>query len=497
MSKTGKFFSFGWVGTAVKWVIGKPPKTRRGKISLLAALIVVAAISTLVSLWLTSDPETRQLMMQALEIAALLVGGFALLVVLAKVCFWIKRKMARSPRATRTPAQQPPTQATTAPTVKKQDAWYVRRIRGLLILVAFSIISVIALVVAVLTRDWIGALVGGVLLAVFFANSLKKIPARPPQVGLLVILGKRTRVVLSEGWHILPFFPIITDAIRIGIQKRNLDMPEQIIRTPDRAQIGVWVGVTWQVDYNDGESIINFLNSGGEEGVMDIFTDIIEDRLRSWALSMSEGPSNWQEAIAAGDEAIAVLLKAILGDDLRPVPFFPTPVLLKYYNLPRIPPSKCEAKHWGKKWEKLEVEMNRVAPVGSPERANLEDSIEERQEAIIHAKQGNGSFAKSSLGIIIVRFTLNKMEPKGGLAGKAELQAEEDQERLGEKLELKHVGASAKRLQKQLGVSAEEAVRITQTERGKTPQTIVSHLVRVSPETLNLVSGIAELFKRP
>jgi len=52
-------------------------------------------------------------------------------------------------------------------------------VRGLLILVEFSVISIIALVVAVLTRGWIGASVGGVLLVIFFANSLKKIPARP------------------------------------------------------------------------------------------------------------------------------------------------------------------------------------------------------------------------------------------------------------------------------------------------------------------------------
>jgi len=463
---------------------------------MLVALVVLAAVSILVGVWLTGNIKTRQFIACWVGMAVLLWVVVVLLAVLAKVALWVKRRMARRPRRARVSARQPPIPQATQ-RQQRREGWCIRRIRGLLILGMFLVVSPIALGVAVLTQDWIGELVGGILLVIFFANSLKKIPARPPQVGLLVVLGKRTKVVLSEGWHILPFFPIITDAIRIGVQKRNLDLPEQVIRTPDRAQVGIWVSVTWQADYSDGGNLINFLNSGGEEGVVNILTDIVEDRLRSWALSVSEGPANWQEAIAAGDEAVAVLLKAILGDDLNPIPYFPTPVLLRYFNLPRMPPSKYETKHWGKKWEKLEAEMNRLAPMGSPERATLESSIKDRQEAIVHAKQGNGIFRKSSLGIVINRFTLNKMEPKGGLAGKAELQAEEEQERLGEKLELKHVGASAKRLQKQLGLdSAEEAVRIVQTERGKTPETIVSHRLRISPETLKLVSGIAEFFKR-
>ncbi len=101
MSMARNFFRFGWVGTAARWAVGKLPKTRRGKNSLLVVFIVVVAISTLVSLWLTSDAETQQFIVQVLEIAVLLVGGFALLVVWAKVCLWIKRKIAQCLRRTR------------------------------------------------------------------------------------------------------------------------------------------------------------------------------------------------------------------------------------------------------------------------------------------------------------------------------------------------------------------------------------------------------------
>ena len=325
----------------------------------------------------------------------------------------------------------------------------------------------------------------------FFYNAIREIPADPPYVGVLTILRKRTHIVLKEGFRFFPFYPWLTDFVPVEITKINQDLPEQLIRTPDRAEVGVDVSITWQPDYRNAEHLINFLNSGGRDNVGNILEDIIQDRLRSWALSKIEGPANWEEAMASSDEAIAILLKAILGDVLDSIPYFPTPVLLKYFNIPRIPPSEIEVEKWGKGWEKLEKEMKEKTPLESEEYKKMTETIEKRRKAIQAAKMGNGSFIKPFLGIILNRFTINQIKLKGDLAKYAELEATENQQRKGETLELNHVRDRLKEL-KTDGLSIEQAIQTVQVERQKASMSYQQNQINFTPETL---SGMKEIAK--
>lgn len=325
----------------------------------------------------------------------------------------------------------------------------------------------------------------------FFYNSIREIPADPPYVGVLTILRKRKRIVLNEGFRFFPFYPWLTDFIPVEITKINQDLPEQLIRTPDRAEVGIDVSITWQPEYRNAEYLINFLNSGGRNKVGDILEDIIQDRLRSWALSEIEGPANWQEAMASSDEAIAILLKAILGDVLSAIPHFPTPVLLKYFNIPRTPPSKIEWKKWGENWEELEKQMEKLKKDDPEEYEKTKKAVEERVKAIRAAKQGNGSFVKPSLGIILNRFTINQIKLKGDLAKYAELEAMERQQHKGEKLELEHVREQLRELKAE-GLSIEQAIQVVQVERKKAAMNFQQNQINLTPETLAGIKKIAK-----
>lgn len=150
------------------------------------------------------------------------------------------------------------------------------------------LIGIVALISSFFIKWW--ALSFLIILLLFFYNGIVKIQADPPHKGIILFLGKRQEEILNEGWRFIPLSPIIFDFIPIKVVKINQDLLPQIIRTPDKAALSIQISATWTPCYNP-PLLINFLNSGGEEGVKNILEDIIQDRIRSWALSSYEGPS--------------------------------------------------------------------------------------------------------------------------------------------------------------------------------------------------------------
>lgn len=349
---------------------------------------------------------------------------------------------------------------------------------------------------------WGSLILWFVLTTTFVYKAIRKISADPPYKGVLLFLGRRQKKVLREGWNFLPLYPIVFDVVLINMTSVNQDLPEQDVRTPDGTSLGIKISITWTpgaslVDGSkEAETLISFLNKGRKEGVMNILQDIIGDRLRMWAFSKEEGPANWQEAMGAKDEAIAVLIKAVLGDDIPSIPSsVPTSVLLKYFSTPPKKPLQYE-KRWGRKnkdgndWEGLEEELAKLTP---QELDTLKERIEERQDIITKARQGNGAFVKKSLGITINRFTIPSIILKGEVAKAADLQAKEVLERAAERTELSHVRARTKELKKALDIKSEPALEVVQTERGKVKKDVHESKISISSETQEAVKGIVSL----
>lgn len=330
---------------------------------------------------------------------------------------------------------------------------------------------------------WISFIPGLILTLRLLYFWIRNVPADPPHKGVLVFLGKRRKVLLDEGWHFLPLYPLVFRVVMVEVRKINFDLPEQLVRTPDNAELAVKPNLTFTPGAPEAEGreqacfLINYLNSGEKTGVMNIIQAITMDRLRGWALSPEEGPADWKEAMGAKDEAIAVLIKAILGEEIDPIPSpVPTAVLLKYFSSPRRSPSKYEKKKWGRKtkggneWEKLEEELAKLSP---EERRVLEEAVGERRKTVKEVQEGNGAFQKKSLGITINRFTISHIEVRGKVAKAAEQAAKELHEMAAEKIEIAHVLARAKSIQEGLGVSPEQALEVVQSERGKVPKEVI------------------------
>ncbi len=306
---------------------------------------------------------------------------------------------------------------------------------------------IIGALVGILTKNpfW-GLGISIALIGIFVLQGTRKIPAQPPNKGILTFLGKRTNVVIDEGWHFFPFFPWLYGIILIDVSKKERDIPAESVRTPDLAELKIPISITWTPSYEDtkdangnvifkgGDDLKEFLNSGGEKGVNAILEDIIRERLREWAMSSSEGPQSWEEAIGAKEEAAAILLKAILGETLDPIPSgIPTPVLLKCLNSPPRKPTKEECILWGKNWE---TATNEIGQLSDEERDQLFIAVRKRKSEIAKVRQGNGHFKIHQLGITLNRLNIGEAKPLGKLAEAAESQVKEAQERRGEVFEV-------------------------------------------------------------
>ncbi len=361
-------------------------------------------------------------------------------------------------------------------------------------IIILAVLTIITAIVIAVTWLWLGLSLGIIALLYFVYNGFLKIPEEPPHKGVLVFCGKRQDKILDEGFHFFPIYPILFDVVMVDVTKRNQDLEEQRVRTPDRAEIAIKVSITWTPCTGESRNLarlqdpakprhllFDFLNSGGDEGIRSILHDIIRDRLRNWAMSGEEGPADWVEAMGSGDEAIAVLLKAILGDELERIPSgVPTPILLKYFALPQKPPLENEKKKWGEGWEKVENEVSKLSP---DQKDELIRAIERRRALIQEARQGNGSFVKESLGITINRFTVNEIIVVGEVAEAAGLQAREEHQRTAEEVEIRHLVKQVQKVRDELGVGPEQAIEAIQTERGKVNKQINEGKLNISPET--------------
>jgi len=239
----------------------------------------------------------------------------------------------------------------------------------------------------------------------------------------------------------------------------------------------------------NGAFLINYLNSGGEDGVVDILADIVRERVREWAIAVNEGPQRFKDAIGAQEEAVEILVKTIAGEELEAIDSsVPTPILFKYFNKPMIMPNKDQVKKWGKKWKVVEEMLEQE------DRIRTEKAIQKRRNIIKMIKTGNGTQPIPQLGITLNRLNIGDITIKQGtqLEKAAEREVTEERERAAEILELKHVRNRIKELT-EMKYSLQEARDIVQTERSKVDKKI-NEIIGIDLEGLG--RGLGQDFKK-
>jgi hypothetical protein len=283
--------------------------------------------------------------------------------------------------------------------------------------------------------------------------------------------------------------------VQVNITKINKDANIQKVRTPDGAELEVQVSITytpgrWDDSSNldKGIALINYINSGGS-AVWNIIEDIIDDAIRNWAFSKDEGPQSWQEAVAAGDDAKALIVKAVLGSSLPPVNSdIPTRTLLRYFHEPRLRPLEVDAERWGENWERLEKRLKKLTP---QEIETLRAQIKQRQNIINEVTSGNGKNFVESLGITVHKLTLNSIKPVGQTAESIDKIVKEIQESEAEKVEITAAINRINELMKNTGCSLDQAIQLFQVEREKISKNV--NEINLSPE---IIKFIYELFKK-
>ncbi len=256
--------------------------------------------------------------------------------------------------------------------------------------------------------------------------------------------------------------------------------------TPDNAKLSVTQSMTW-IPGVEGEpgSFITFLNSGGEKGVREIVHDMVEDRTKTWARSNKEGPSSWEEAQGLKDDVHGVLTKSLLGDALDPIDDpdpnspVPTSTWMRFFDSPQSEPTKYDSdprNGWASKrtdamgnviwdWNGLQAKFNAYSPEAQ---ALLRHQVAERRKRIREIREGRGKFPNRSLGITILRFTVNGVKVEGPVAEAAQKAETERKERDAEKVQMDNVSDRAVELmRKHPGLTAESALKIVLLEQGK------------------------------
>jgi regulator of protease activity HflC (stomatin/prohibitin superfamily) len=307
--------------------------------------------------------------------------------------------------------------------------------KAMIIIFASFAICLLGLIAFSLTNSFglMSIIIAGLFL-VFFWSGFKKIQANPPHKGMLTILGKRQDQILNEGIHFFPFYPFWFGFIPIMVEQINESFTIENAMTPDRAPIQIKIALGFTPD-----DLIKFANSGQKAGVIKVLKFIMESRVRSWAFSSGEGPQNWMEAKAAKEDAEAILLKAILGESLTPIPLkaqkFPTTIWIKYFNEIRPALTDKDKELAGVNYEKVDGLFLRSG-LTDEEKTEIKEAAEDRRKAIEDARQGNGSCIHKPTGVAINRLNIEEIKTSDKLEQAAESQAREEQERKGETREV-------------------------------------------------------------
>lgn len=321
------------------------------------------------------------------------------------------------------------------------------------------------------------------LATMFTYLSLLKIEANPPQKGIVTWFGRFNDEVLDAGWHFFPGNPFIYNFIGVDATKVSLTFNVKA-NTPDSVPLEMEVNLVYRFD---PKNYREFINSGGKDGVTEILKDIVHERIREWSTSKEEGPQGWKEARQAREEAIAILVKAILGESLEHVDDeLPTSALLKFYSRPQQPPYNAEETKWGVDWSKLRtiIESRSLA-----EQDELKERVETRREAIRKVMRGDG-IAKPTLGIIVRRLGLGDIKPPADIEKSASLKPVEEMKRDAEAVQLDAVRDRIKEL-RDMGFSPGDARDTVQVERGKLKRDLKENRVSVDPETLKALGDLA------
>jgi len=312
-------------------------------------------------------------------------------------------------------------------------------------------------------------------------KSFKKIPSRPPNIGLVTIWGERKKWTKKEGWNLIaPYFPFIYDVTLIEVTKKNEDFIFEKVRcvisknvktdeeevkegkeisTNIRSggSVKVVVSITW---IPDKAKLIAYTESGGEGGVRRIISDKMAEVIRQMGRNHT-----WEQLTFATDVMSANLIISIVG-------------------VTNIKKKMGNPDDW--------TYGNKLIDEISDE--DLENAVEYLQKSLT-----NGVADAHDLGIKIQRLNIKQVDPEGELQKDAEKSAIEVQQRRAEVFELATEIELAQSLQKSYNVAntpktLEEC--ILEVRRRKTIREGHGKIIDIAGISPELIASASRLLRR-
>lgn len=349
---------------------------------------------------------------------------------------------------------------------------------------------------------WILVVVIGMLGAIFL-QGFRRIPASPPYKGQATWLGKRiSNKVYDEGWGFFLLYPYLVGFVLVKVERISLEIISEKTRTPDRAESKIPVFLTIRPiskpPCSDCPSLlIEYIDSGQEEGVRKQLTGKILERIREWAVGPEEGPVDWIELNQSHLEAVSVLVKQIAGNSLTVIPEYaqpvPTWIWLRYFAQPQPTKFLKNEDPWAKNdWQKVRAVLDVIEhDRGFEAIQDLKVAVEGRRKDIEALRTGAGKVVLRDLGVMLERMNLGDIDVLGGVGEQAEGEAREEQERQKEEKELEFVRKRMKELMRPpFNFTNAQARDIVQTERGKVVRTIDDKQISLDATTAQIVATV-------
>lgn len=154
-----------------------------------------------------------------------------------------------------------------------------------------------------------------------FLDGLTRIPADPPNKGVLTIWGKKTSCVVGEGIKLfLPSFPWWIEVLEVEMTKRNVTITIADVPCKDTSgkrkdgggmvNATVFVSFTWMPDT---ERLHNFIQMKKDSGVESILKEKIGDEVRQMGRNY-----DWQGLTFATDKINYTIIHKVTGDRIEP-----------------------------------------------------------------------------------------------------------------------------------------------------------------------------------
>ena len=318
-------------------------------------------------------------------------------------------------------------------------------LRGLVTAITIGVIAIIAVFVMANMGFAVGFVVFWILLAFFFLQGQRTIPADPPIRGIPTFWENyidvdNGGVSLHPGRWFLPWSRLLFDLIRYDASQINLTMSVQE-RTPDRGGLILDPYFTYVVD---PDNPVGFIQAGDKEIVELKFNERVDSRLREWICSQNEGPLTWSEALQSNGLAMDIIIQKLFPGTLPDIPpaiiaaipggdEIPISTFIKYFTgRPPLPEKRPKAKESEivKKEFEAKKKLDDLKQTTRPAWDSLDKAVKARLDVANAVKGGvfparfpNG-FPINNLGILVTLAGLGNIRPEGVTATAADKVAE-------------------------------------------------------------------------